>query len=228
MSAHLFKLHLPHFQLPDYLSFLHNVKDASGNYVELQITGNLAAMFICAALLIITTMFLMKRKDGSLTKIGVAIEGMLLWVRNDIAIPNLGERLGRVFTPFLASVFFFILFMNVFSLLPESSTATSNIMVTAALAICVLVIIEIQSFKELGLKHYLLHLTADTPWPLWFIMVPIEIIGKFAKPFCIGNTIIREYDCRAYHYLRIAWINWYDWTLCSCSCIYTNGLVLCI
>lgn len=186
MSAHLFGMHLPHFKLPDYLSFLHNVKDATGNYVELQITANMAVMFFSAIALMFLLTTSVRRKDGSLTRFGVAVEGMLLWLRNDIAIANLGDRLGRAFTPFLASVFFFIFFMNYFSLLPGSSTPTSNVMLTAALAISVMVVIEIQSLKELGLKHYLLHLTADTPPALWLIMVPIEIIGKFAKPFALA------------------------------------------
>lgn len=186
MSAHIFGLHLPKFELPSYLSFLNNVvPNAEGMFTQFQVTGNMFAMIASALILILMVSF-SRKKDGSLNRMGHAVESMLLFVRDDIAVPNIGERLGRALTPFLATLFFFILIMNYFSLLPNSSTPTSNISVTACLAIIVFLIVEFLSVKELGLKHYLMHLTGGTPWALWPIMIPIEVVGKFSKPFALA------------------------------------------
>jgi F-type H+-transporting ATPase subunit a len=185
MSSHIFGLHLPHFDLPASLAFLNNVTDASGAYVSFQVTANMVAMLL-SAVVVLVFVALSRKKDGSLTKIGHSVESILLFVRDDIAIPNMGDRLGRALTPFLTTLFFFILVMNYFSLLPNSSTATANISVTACLAVIVFVLVEILSIKEIGFKHYIGHLTGGTPWALWPIMVPIEIVGKFSKPFALA------------------------------------------
>ena len=186
MSPYIFGVHLPHFELPSVLSFLNNAV-LNGKPV-FQLTGTIVAMLI-SALILILFLAMIRRKDGSLSRIGHAIEALVIFVRDDIAIANIGDRLGRVFTPFLCTVFFFILIMNFFSLVPGSVASTANIMVTAALAVTVLIIIEVTSLKELGLKHYLLHLTAGTPVALWIILVPIEIVSKFAKPFALAMRL---------------------------------------
>ena len=58
-------------------------------------------------------------------------------------------------------------------------------MVTAGLAIIAFVMIQFSAMRAQGLKHYLLHLTGGVPWPLWPIMIPIEILGLFTKPFAL-------------------------------------------
>ena len=58
-------------------------------------------------------------------------------------------------------------------------------MVTAGLAIIAFVMIQFSAIRAQGLKHYLMHLTGGVPWPLWPIMIPIEVLGLFTKPFAL-------------------------------------------
>ena len=79
-----------------------------------------------------------------------------------------------------------MLLLNYISLVPGSPTVTSNIAFTAVLAICVFVVTNIMSIKEWGLKSYLAHLTGGTHWAMWPIMIPIEVVGLFTKPFALA------------------------------------------
>ena len=186
MSAYIFGLHLPQYQLPEYVSFFNNVKDVSGNYVAFQVTGNMVAIMISALLVFLATQFIKNKKTGKLNKWGHIIEMLVLFVRDDIAIPNLGPKMGKALTPFLCTLFFFILTMNYFGLIPGSSTGSSNIMMTAAMAVCVFILVEYLAIKKLGLKHYFMHMTVGTHFAMWWLMVPIELIGKFTKPFVLA------------------------------------------
>jgi F-type H+-transporting ATPase subunit a len=58
-------------------------------------------------------------------------------------------------------------------------------MVTAGLAVIAFCMIQISAIRAQGLTHYLAHLTGGAPWYLWVIMVPIEILGLFTKPFAL-------------------------------------------
>ncbi|MCK5573759.1 MAG: F0F1 ATP synthase subunit A, partial [Bacteroidetes bacterium] len=68
---------------------------------------------------------------------------------------------------------------------PYGATATGNISVTAGLAIIAFVVIQGASIGAQGLGHYLAHLTGGVHWLLWPIMIPIEVIGLFTKPFAL-------------------------------------------
>jgi F-type H+-transporting ATPase subunit a len=113
------------------------------------------------------------------------LEMLVLFVRNDIAIPNIGREKGPTYTPYLLSIFFFILTLNLLGLVPWAATATSNLAVTAALAACTFVLTQAASIRSAGLGGYLAHLTEGAPWWLWPIMVPVEVLGLFTKPFAL-------------------------------------------
>ena len=85
-----------------------------------------------------------------------AIEAMVLYIRNEVILPNVGHH-GEGFVPYLLTIFFFILFANLLGLVPYMSTATGNIAVTATLAILTFLVIEIAGMKALG-KGYILSL----------------------------------------------------------------------
>jgi F-type H+-transporting ATPase subunit a len=87
--------------------------------------------------------------------------------------------------PYLLTTFFYILIMNLSGLVPYGSTATGNIMVTAGLAIIAFIMIQLSAIRAHGVKHYIAHLTGGAPWFLWPIMIPIEILGLFTKPFAL-------------------------------------------
>jgi len=111
------------------------------------------------------------------------LEMLVIFVRNEVAIPNIGKEEGPKYTPYLLSVFFFILTLNLLGLVPWASTATGNLGVTLALALCTFLLTQIAGIKAAGLGGYLKHLTA--PVLMWIIMIPVEILGLFTKPFAL-------------------------------------------
>lgn len=113
------------------------------------------------------------------------LEMMVLFVRDEIAVKNIGKEDGPRFTPYLLTIFFFILFMNMLGLIPEMATATGNLGVTAGLALCTFLVTQYASIRAAGLGGYLKHLTGGVHWALWPIMIPVEILGLFTKPFAL-------------------------------------------
>lgn len=113
------------------------------------------------------------------------LEMLVIFVRNEIAIPNIGKKEGPRYTPYLLSVFFFILTLNLLGLVPWASTATGNLGVTLSLALITFVLTQTASVRAAGLGGYLKHMTGGAPWWIWPIMVPVEILGLFTKPFAL-------------------------------------------
>jgi len=121
-----------------------------------------------------------------------AIEAIVLWVRHDIAIENIGHEAGPKFAPYIMTLFFFILYSNLLGLLPGGAAATGNLAVTAALAAVALVTIEISGMVKLGFKGYLRTVFPVLPGMggaaavvMSVAMAPIEILGKLVKPFAL-------------------------------------------
>ena len=122
---------------------------------------------------------------------GSAIEAMVLFVRNDVAIANIGHN-GAKFAPYILTLFFFILYCNLLCLIPFGATPTGNWMVTGALALTAFVTIEISGLVALGPKGYLKTIVFVPPGMkgagavgMALLMTPIEIIGKLVKPFAL-------------------------------------------
>ena len=120
-----------------------------------------------------------------------AVESLVLFLRDEVVLPNVGHHGGR-YVPFVMTLFFFILFANLLGLFPYGSTATGNISVTATLAITTFFVIEIAGMKALGKGYWktIVYWPSDQSilikLPMTFIMTPIEIIGKFTKPFALA------------------------------------------
>jgi F-type H+-transporting ATPase subunit a len=120
-----------------------------------------------------------------------AIEAVSLYMRNEVILPNVGHH-GEKYVPFVLTLFYFILFANLLGLIPYGSTATGNISVTATLAILSFLMVEWAGIRTLG-KGYL---NTIVYWPhdmslvmkipMTLIMTPVEIIGKFTKPFALA------------------------------------------
>jgi F-type H+-transporting ATPase subunit a len=113
------------------------------------------------------------------------IEPVILFVRDDIAIPNLGHKYEK-YMPYLLTVFFFILIHNLMGLIPTpppfGANVTGNIAITFILAACTFIVIQFS-----GNKLYWRHVFATPGVPFWLlpIMIPVEIIGLFTKPFAL-------------------------------------------
>jgi F-type H+-transporting ATPase subunit a len=118
------------------------------------------------------------------------VEAMLGFVRENIAEAFMGEH-GAHWFPFVATVFFFILFNNLLGLVPIPGyfhAGTSNLNVTAMLAIVVFLVVQVVAVKQHGAKYYLGLLFPKTA-PAWlrFTLMPfIEVIGVFARPFSLA------------------------------------------
>jgi F-type H+-transporting ATPase subunit a len=124
-------------------------------------------------------------------------------------MPNVGHH-GEKYVPFLLSLFFFILFANVLGLIPYGATPTGNISVTAMLAIMSFVMVEIAGMRELGAGYLktIVYWPHDMPVPmkmgLTVILTPVEIIGKFTKPFALAIRLFA--NMTAGHVIVLAFI----------------------
>jgi F-type H+-transporting ATPase subunit a len=110
------------------------------------------------------------------------IETLVLYVRDEIAKPNLGEKTSR-YLPYLLTAFFFILAANLLGLIPFSATSTANISVTAVLAVFTFVITQ-----AAGTKDYWTHIFWPPGVPTFVkpILIPVEVLGIFTKPFALA------------------------------------------
>jgi F-type H+-transporting ATPase subunit a len=162
-------------------------------HIDISITKHVINMWIAAGVLLIVLALAVRRRD-MVPKGGYSfVEMFVLYIRDEIAVRNIGHDAVE-YTPYLCSVFFFILFMNVLGLLPVPalagfpgiSTATGNLGVTAALAMFTFVLTQIAGMRAQGVVGYWMHLVpAGIPKWLFPIMIPVEILGLFTKPFAL-------------------------------------------
>ncbi len=114
------------------------------------------------------------------------LEPIIVFVRDDIAIPNLGPHKYEKFMPYLLTAFFFIIINNIMGLIPFpppfGANVTGNLAITATLAACTFFITQIN-----GNKAYWRHIFATPGVPLWMlpVMIPVELIGIISKPFAL-------------------------------------------
>ncbi len=97
----------------------------------------------------------------------------------------MGREVGRKFLPFLYTLFFFILFMNLLGLLPGASTATASVFVTGGLATITLLVMFFGGMAAQGPVAYWKNLVPHVPIAIWPIMFVVEFIGIFVKPFAL-------------------------------------------
>lgn len=164
--------------------------------LDFSITKSVVSMF-----LVVVLMFVLFRKQaesyakngGLAGGVGRFLEPIVLYVRDDIARPNIGEKKYKKYINFLLTIFFFIWFLNLLGMTPLGVNVTGNIAVTFGLALLTFIITNVT-----GTKDYWLHifdpLGSTMPWfaklPLYIILIPIEVLGIFIKPF---SLLIRLY-----------------------------------
>lgn len=157
--------------------------------IDLRPTKNTLMMWIAAALLLLVVALGVNRDKTKLVPKGVlpnVIEILVLFVRDEIAYKNIGKGSeGDRYVPHLTTVFFFVLFMNWLGLVPNFGSATGQLSVTLVLAAITFVLVQVASVRSAGIGGYLGHLTAGTPPALWPIMIPVEVLGLFTKPFAL-------------------------------------------
>ena len=110
------------------------------------------------------------------------LETLVVYIRDEVARPNLGDKTGK-YLPYLLTVIFFILTCNLLGLVPFGATATSNISITAVLAIATFIVTQFA-----GTKDYWGHIFNPPGVPAFVkpILIPVEFLGIFTKPFALA------------------------------------------
>lgn len=158
--------------------------------LDLSITKNVFMILVVSLLMLwmFSGMARSYRAGNGLPKgIGRFLEPIVVYVRNDIAIPNIGEKHYRRYMSYLLTVFFFVWIVNLFGLTPLGVNVTNNIAVTFCLAILTYLITTFTAKKD-----YWMHIfwMPGVPAPMKLVLAPIELLGTFIKPF---SLMIRLY-----------------------------------
>jgi len=155
--------------------------------IDISITKDIFFSWIVAALLIVLMIIVAKNYKKSLIPKGIAnlFEIIIIFVRDEIVKPTIGKGY-EPYMPLHLSLFFFITLAGLFGLLPYSTTVTGNIAVTAALAGISFFAIQIGGIKSNGFLGYFKGLVpSGMPALLLIIIIPLEILGLFTKPFAL-------------------------------------------
>ena len=157
--------------------------------MDFSITKNVFSMFLSVLLLILIFVASArgyKRSENNMPKgIGRFMEPIVIFIRDEVALPNIGEKHYKRFMPFLLTLFFFIWINNVIGLIPFfpfSSNLSGNIAFTLTLAVITFMITLFNS-KSYYWKHMLW--MPGLPVPMKLFLAPIEIIGMFVKPIAL-------------------------------------------
>ena len=153
--------------------------------IDFSITRHIVIMWV-ASLLLIALMLRAFRKPRTVPS-GLAnfFEAIVVFLRDEVVLPIMGEG-GKKYLPFLLTIFFFILFCNLLGLVPYSATATSNVNVTAGLALCSFFLMLGAGIANNGLLGYCKSIVpSGVPPVLLIILIPVELIGLFVKPFAL-------------------------------------------
>ncbi|RKG61828.1 ATP synthase F0 subunit A [Corallococcus sp. AB011P] len=199
LSHNHIPIHLPRILIPFHEGACTPMVDTHGGHgevypglgqgcLDLSITKHTVMMWLAALLLIGALLIWSNRDKTKLVPRGAGanlFEMLVLFVRDELAIKNIGKEEGPRYVPYLLTAFFFILFMNLLGLFPWMATATGNIAVTCGLALCTFFVTQAAGIRAAGIGGYLKHLTGGVaPW-LWPIMIPVEVLGLFTKPFAL-------------------------------------------
>jgi F-type H+-transporting ATPase subunit a len=153
--------------------------------LDFSITKNVTMIFMVFAILFFMFSKMAKsykKNNGLPTGTGRILEPIVLYVRDEIAIPNIGEKHYKRYMSYLLTVFFFVWIVNLFGLTPIGMNLTNNIAVTFCLAIITYLITTFS-----GNANYWKHIfwMPGVPVPMKIILAPIELLGTFIKPFAL-------------------------------------------
>ena len=158
--------------------------------IDLSITKGVLTIMIVALLmfLLFTSLAKSYAKNGGISSgFGRLFEPIVIYIRDEIAIPNIGEKHYKRYMSYLLTIFFFVWFLNIFGLTPLGINVTGNIAITFGLAVITFVITNLTANK-----NYWGHIfwMPGVPLPMKIILAPIELLGVIIKPF---SLMIRLY-----------------------------------
>jgi F-type H+-transporting ATPase subunit a len=165
-------------------------EEANKQLLDISITKNVASLFV--SVFIILIVFLSAAAAYKKTGVTSAPKGLqsfmepvVLFVRDDLAIPNIGKKKYAKFMPFLLTVFFLILtnnFLGLIPFFPGGANVSGNIAFTMMLAVCVFIVVNLSANK-----NYWEHIfwMPGMHWSMKLFLAPIELIGVFTKPISL-------------------------------------------
>lgn len=195
---------------------------------ELPITKHVVMMWIASFLLMMVLIPVARQKNAFGGKIRTAVEAVLIFLRDEVAIAQIGPK-GVYFVPFLATLFCFILICNLLGLLPFASTPTSSINVTASLALISFIIIHASGMAHHGKLHYFKSIVPHVPGWLFPLMFVVEVIGHLAKPFSLAIRLFA--NLTSGHIVLLAFMSVIFITksyLFAASCVFAGVAVCCL
>jgi F-type H+-transporting ATPase subunit a len=146
-------------------------------------------MILITALLMIALFTLAgKRKNlAPVSRFGHLIEAMVIFIRDELVVPNVGKKEAPGWLPFFLTLFFFLLILNLLGLIPGMSTTTANINFTASMAVMTFFVFNIAGVIKNGPVGYFLNLSPKgVPIVLMPILIFIEMIGLVFKAFALA------------------------------------------
>jgi len=161
---------------------------ATKTLYDFSITKNVVSMWmsiIILAIIFISVSSAYKKNAGKAPKgLQSFIEPIILFVRDDIARPNIGYKYAR-YMPLLLTIFFFIWINNLIGLVPffpGGANLTGNIAVTLVLSVITLIVVNLGANKHYWAHIFVPHSVPKVLWPLWWV---IELVGIFSRPFAL-------------------------------------------
>ncbi len=162
----------------------HHGHPTNAKPLDISITKSVVGMLLAGLLMVWFFGSLAKsyKKGPVPTGLGRALEPLVIYVRDEIARPNIGEHKYKKFMPYLLTVFFFIWILNLLGMTPLGFNVTGQIAVTFGLAIFTFIIVQFSANKS-----YWGHIfwMPGVPVPMKIILAPIEVLGMFTKPFSL-------------------------------------------
>lgn len=164
--------------------------EASKALWDFSITKNVASLFISVLILLVVLL----TAAGAYKKTGIKsapkgvqsfMEPIVLFVRDEVAIPNIGKKKFAKYMPFLLTIFFLVLtnnFLGLIPFFPGGANVSGNIAFTMTLAVCVFVVVNLSANKS-----YWEHIfwMPGMHWSMKLFLAPIELIGVFTKPISL-------------------------------------------
>jgi len=204
----------------------HNVINAQP--LDFSITKNVFSLLIIACLMLLLFINLARsyQKNGNIAKgIGRFFEPIILYIRDEIARPNIGAHKYKKYMSFLLTVFFFIWFFNLAGLMPFGINVTGNISITLSLAVITFLITNLTANKNYW-KH--IFWMPNVSLPVKIFLAPIEFLGILIKPF---SLMIRLYaNISAGHIILMSIIGlifiFKTWISTSLSLVLAFGLTI--
>lgn len=196
LAHHL--LNSSEYELPGWTAHLPEISiELFGRSVDLSLSKHAVLLLLAAAITGVAVLIASRtiaRRGVTRAPSGFAnaVEAMVVFFRDDVCKGNIGHGY-QPFVPFILTLFFFILTMNLLGLVPWGGSATGNLTVTASLAVISFLVTEISGFRALGTRGYLRTIFFAPPgmsgigkYLIMCLITPVELMGKFTKPFALA------------------------------------------